>query len=156
MGFFSKLLKPKTALRAAFDPVGTVIREATGQPHTLKSAVDPAGLFLKPSVANPSAATAADLPPLGSTPLPPALQVQPVPYSYPTTDGLLTKLAFQMAGNPNFTSFNAPQSGQGIPIGGPAPGFRIPTQPPTATAQSLPMRDPMEIARMLRGRVGRM
>jgi hypothetical protein len=47
MGFLKKLLKPKNAIRAAFDPAGATVALATGNdPGSLESLVDPSGMFL--------------------------------------------------------------------------------------------------------------
>jgi hypothetical protein len=47
MGFLSKLLKPKNAIRAAFDPAGATVALATGNdPGSLESLVDPSGMLL--------------------------------------------------------------------------------------------------------------
>lgn len=47
MGFLKKLLKPKNAIRAAFDPAGATVALATGNdPGSLESLVDPSGMLL--------------------------------------------------------------------------------------------------------------
>ena len=49
MGFLSKLLKPKNALRAAFDPAGATVALATGgDPGSIESMIDPSGMLVKP------------------------------------------------------------------------------------------------------------
>lgn len=47
MGFLKKLLKPKNAIRAAFDPAGATVALATGNdPGSLESLIDPSGMLL--------------------------------------------------------------------------------------------------------------
>lgn len=47
MGFLKKLLKPKNAIRAAFDPAGATVALATGNdPGSLESMIDPSGTLL--------------------------------------------------------------------------------------------------------------
>lgn len=49
MGFLKKLLKPKNAIRAAFDPAGATVALATGgDPGSMESMLDPSGMLVKP------------------------------------------------------------------------------------------------------------
>jgi hypothetical protein len=163
MGFFKSLGK---ILHVVDDPVSSALRKqggtlgtignimnpggavnakiAAGAPVNARTMLDPNG-WLIPTPPPPEAPPA-PLPPLpgvGPSTLPPALQARQVPYSYPTTNGPLTNLAFQMSGAPGMPG--AP------PINdqpNPRRDVGLFPMPRRVEAYNLPMLDPLEIARL--------
>lgn len=171
MGLFHKLSKIVSKASRIGDPVSAILRDkggalgtvgaiinpgaaaadkfAAGAPINARNMLDPNG-WLTPQPLPPEAPPQQlpPLPGLGSGTLPPALQHRPVTYSQPPPNaGLLTQLAYRMAG--------MPPGGYG-PAGGPPvmgdPGnannmIQLPPQPSQVSAQGLPMTDPYALLR---------
>jgi hypothetical protein len=162
MGFFKSLGK---ILHVVDDPVSSALRKQGGALGTIGSIMNPGGAvnakiaagapvnartMLDPNgwvvpTPPPPEAPPAPLPPLSGTTggLPPALQARPVPYSYPTTNGPLTNLAFQMSGAPGVPGA-PPLNAQPNP----ARDVGLFPMPRRVDAQGLPMLDPLDIARL--------
>lgn len=135
-------------LRKAVDPFGTQTENIIANPGGYL-----VGRIMKEGQKPAESSAPVVLPPIDQSgaSLPAALQPRNVPYSYPTTNGLLTQLAYRMAGAPNYANYSPPQNalGQqpGIPINVPRYDFRVPRDPTYGT-QGLPIANPLDILQM--------
>lgn len=155
MGLFRKIGK---VLHVVDDPVSSTLRKqggtlgtigsfmnpggavnakiAAGAPINARTMLDPNGWVAPtPPPPEPPPQPLPPLPGMGSGQLPPGLMPRAVSYSSPPTDaGLLTQLAYRMAGPPPANPPNAQ----------PAPPLQ---QPVPQWWGTLPMRDPMDLLR---------
>jgi hypothetical protein len=173
MGIFKKISKLIKKTSNIADPISGALRKqggalgtvgaimnpgataagkmAGGAPINARTMFDPYGWAIP--TPPPPEAPPIPLPPLvpgAPASLPQGLQPRPVPYSYPTTNGPLTNLAYRMAGPPG-----GQQGAPGLPPAPPMNAQPNPARdvglfpmPRRVDAQGLPMLDPLDIARL--------
>lgn len=170
MSFFKSIAKIAKKVTNTIDPVSKALRDKggalgtvgqimnpgqvvnekidAGAPINARTMLDPGEWYLHG--APPPEAPPTPLPPMPTSPagLPMGLQPRPVPYSYPTTNGPLTQLAYRMAGPPSGGGPGMPNAPIMNAQPNPIHDIGLQPTPPRMNALGLPMIDPLDLARL--------